>query len=186
MKCFIKNSLIIFHIILNFKISKCENGFPVVYADVDKIEERELYNFFLRLSTNKGVISRMVFIDGKKTSLENLFQLSNPRKSNESIPEIKMHIYEILYIINIVVSCGYSDFVFSTIKTLDIVNKIMFESKNVKIQIHSKDYQEIVLKPIINVISSMILTLISLQKNTKNFVSKSYNILKILLSWYAY
>lgn len=184
MKCFINYALIVFYI-SSFMISECDNTNKNVYADSNSDVENGLYRFFLQLSMKQDVISRMVFVDGNTTSMDQFFHLTNSETNTEV--KCNIHIYEILHFMNIVVSCKYSDFVFSIVRVLDLVNDTMLNNEHLLVSsIRSKQYQYIVLEPIITSISSMALTLITLQKNTKNFVSKTYDILKILLPWYIY
>lgn len=179
MKNFINYALIIFHI-SSVTISKYEKAVPVVYADLRYTKEKELFKYFLNLSKNKNVISKTVFIDGNETSMEKCFHLSKTSESDKPLTEIRVHVYDILYFINIVVSCEFSNIVFSIIEILRIVNDILVINENLLQKlIRSQKCQKIVLQPILTSISSMVLTLIGFQKNIIHSVSKNYNTLKI-------
>lgn len=158
--------------------------------------EQQIIDFLNNLATyDSQVFTKKVFFDFKKISLNDYFKISNPGLLVKLFSVTSENINEITHLLNTVVSCELCNITYFFVKLIDVrfescrnvSNNIDVSNKNVTTkQLCYIKHQSKLLTPVLKTISSMILTLAGLLKQTKNFVSKNHEVMKILVSWTAY
>lgn len=162
----------------------------VLYVSHVKPDRIELNEFFKTLQHHDDILSKKVFVGGRETSINDFFNVRSAKgiKVEDSWPITKTNLNEASYLLNIVMSCEYSDFIHGYI---DFVNRSVEKCIALLKQPEStrKCYTDMVsisYKLITENLSGMIFVLTWLQKQSKNVLSKKRDVLKIMLSLYAW
>lgn len=151
--------------------------------DEDFIELTDIIDAFRK---DPDVLQRQVTTDSNE-QVNILKYYENSDVKNSDI------LYRLFHIINIVLSCEYSEITFKYIMLIDnsineCTNKIKSNKGDTLYHLvnFTVKYYVTYLQTVLPHIKSMILSLASLVKFTKNVVYKYHNILRTLLSWYAF
>lgn len=157
----------------------------------------QLNNFFEKLQENQEYFSKKVILDDQEVSIRDHFLSTNKNSKNDLWPVTTENVNELLHLINIVISCEYSEITYNYIKLIDADfgscikdlkddNSWFGQNKINILNTFFEKYRTNLLDNYLEQIPLMIFSLANLVTVTKNVVFKYHDILRILLSWYAY
>lgn len=161
---------------------------------------KQVNNFFNQLQKHPEYFSKKVLLDNHEVSIIDQLKSSNEDSKRGSWPVTKENVNTLLHLINIVISCEYSEITYHYIKLIDkcfspcTMNKVdvkwyNFKKKNKLNRTLEKCFEDCnsnLFNNFLEHIPPMIFSLAHFVKFTKNVVFKYHDILRILLSWYAY
>lgn len=179
--------------VLTLLITVQVRGDPDEYNPSDDVHEVE--RLLYRHCRCPGFEKTKVFIDGQQTSIREYFNA--PEEGDSYFNIGSRNPYEVSHLINIVLSCKYSEFVIHYIKLMDtffdkcvtVIEKFWFLTtfyKTKKLKRCFSTYHSTIVKHSKNNFPSMIFTLAGLFKFTKNVVHKYHEVMRVLLPWYLY
>lgn len=163
-----------------------------------RLKKIELNGFLKQIQKVNRVFSKKVFADGKEISLNDFFKTSNASRLeiDDSGPIVEHNESEVSHLLNIVVSCEYNDAIYSFVRIVSArleeckpkysTKKVYDEGTLTATRNCLKTLRANLFEPMLKTMSTMILTLVGLLQHTKNFFSKKHDVIKILLSWYAF
>lgn len=177
-----------------------------------KLDEIELNGFFKTLQQHDDIFLKKVFVGGIETSINDFFNVRDAKglRVDDSWPITKKNESEVSHLLNIVMSCEYSSLIRRYITLVDDdVDKCLVLFKGLKWKdksilscqkevSHFKEtalskthhcYKKILdnlYKPIVKNMFGMIFVLSRLQMQSKNDLSKKRDVLKIMITMYAW
>lgn len=151
----------------------------VVSLDISLYIKQYLKN----IEYDEDVLSRKVFIDDNEISISDFFTLSKDVDINTLEINWLQDVHKISHLLNIVISCEFSDIIFFIVKFIEVHLKTCrwYEKMSCIVKLIN-----LILIPTDKYISQMISTLVKLLEYSRAVLSSKQNILKILLSWSLY
>lgn len=133
-----------------------------------------------------GVLSRKVYADGNEMSLTDYFvALSAAAAAGGHGENVAQNVHEISHLLNVVVSCEFSDAMYFIAKFVDGFSKKCKSEYDAPFGCF-EHLNERILMPTHRLVLRMVRTLVSLLECSKSVVSSKRDVFNVLLSWSSY